>query len=174
MGAGFLGPDTGLFSSLFTFTLLNDARRGAPPARIRASVAVVGLLCFLIVPRGFHPARPRRQAALNAALDTVHPGNQERNTTYPEPSNLRKGAQQPSSYKNGIYYHSFRTTTAGLSSTTSSCRREAWPALRRSSSARPARRRTAISCGARTDRCSGGSVRGPGAHGPAPRRVAHR
>ena len=105
MGAGFLVL-TPTFLFALHLHLLNKARRAAPPGQNQARVAVVGLLCFLIVPAVFTLRGLADKAALNAALDHVFtPVIRSGNTTYPASrANLRRALNSHRAYKNGIYY----------------------------------------------------------------------
>lgn len=100
LGAGFLvlTPTVLLIVHL---SLLGKTRRGA-----RGPRAVVGVLCFLLLPGFFTVRGLADKAALNAALDYLYaPAIKTGAIEYSgNRANLRRALTNHRSYKNGIYY----------------------------------------------------------------------
>jgi hypothetical protein len=100
LGAGFLVL-TPTVLLILHLGLFNKARRGSGHR-----CAVVGVLCFLLLPGFFTVRGLADKAALNAALDHVYaPVITGEPITYPaNRTNLRRALSNHRSYKNGIYY----------------------------------------------------------------------
>jgi len=87
-------------------SLLTQVLRGPLALRRTRSTALVGVLCFLLLPAFFTLSGLADKAALNAALDYVYsPSVKSGRIDYPSSIvNLRRALSSHRDYKNGIYY----------------------------------------------------------------------